>query len=200
MDKEFDLVRKILDGDQRKFEQIITLYERLVTHIVFRMVSDDLDREEICQEVFIKVYQNLGGFQFKAKLSTWIGKITYNMCINFIRKEKPALYDDLYREDNQNNEQISFAEKTESLHSRINQPDMLVEKSARTELIRNMIEKLPVQYKIILTMFHLDEFKYDEIAEITGIPEGTIKSHLFRARKMLKENLIAEFEGEELWQ
>jgi len=122
------------------------------------------------------------------------------MCINFIRKEKPALYDDLYREDNQNNEQISFAEKTESLHSRINQPDMLVEKSARTELIRNMIEKLPVQYKIILTMFHLDEFKYDEIAEITGIPEGTIKSHLFRARKMLKENLIAEFEGEELWQ
>jgi RNA polymerase sigma-70 factor (ECF subfamily) len=195
LDKEFDLVRKILDGDQRKFEQIITLYERLVTHIVFRMVSDDLDREEICQEVFIKVYQNLSGFNFNAKLSTWIAKIAHNHCINYLRKHKLNLLDDISKPDD--NSEIQF---TESLHTQSSSPDTESEQKDRKEIIKKEIEKLPEKYKIILTLYHIDELSYKDIGEITDMPEGTVKSYLFRARKILRESLLKTYRGEEIWQ
>ena len=195
MDKEFDLVRKILDGDQRKFEQIIKIHERLVTHIVFRMVSDNVDREEICQEVFIKVYQNLSGFNFNAKLSTWIAKIAHNHCINYLRKHKLDLLEDMSHPDD--NSEIQF---TESLHTKSISPDTESEQKDRAEIIKKEIEKLPENYKIILTLYHIDELSYKDIGDVVEMPEGTIKSYLFRARKMLRDSLLEIYRGEEMWQ
>ena len=195
MDKEFDLVRKILEGDQRKFEQIIKLHERLVTHIVFRMVSEDIDREEICQEVFIKVYQNLAGFNFNAKLSTWIAKIAHNHCINYLRKHKLNLLDDMGQPDDST--EIQF---TESLHTKSSSPDSDSEQKDRSEIIKKEIEKLPEKYKIILTLYHIDELSYKDIGHVVDMPEGTVKSYLFRARKMLRESLLKIYQGEEIWQ
>ena len=195
MDKEFDLVRKILDGDQRKFEQIIKIHERLVTHIVFRMVSDNVDREEICQEVFIKVYQNLSGFNFNAKLSTWIAKIAHNHCINYLRKHKLNLLDDMSHPDD--NSEIQF---TESLHTKSISPDTESEQKDRAEIIKKEIEKLPENYKIILTLYHIDDLSYKDIGDAVDIPEGTVKSYLFRARKMLRDSLLEMYRGEEIWQ
>jgi RNA polymerase sigma factor (sigma-70 family) len=195
LDKEFDLVRKILDGDQRKFEQIIKIHERLVTHIVFRMVSDNVDREEICQEVFIKVYQNLSGFNFNAKLSTWIAKIAHNHCINYLRKHKLNLLDDMSHPDD--NSEIQF---TESLHTKSISPDTESEQKDRAEIIKKEIEKLPENYKIILTLYHIDELSYKDIGDAVDMPEGTVKSYLFRARKMLRDSLLEIYRGEEIWQ
>jgi RNA polymerase sigma factor (sigma-70 family) len=195
LDKEFDLVRKILDGDQRKFEQIIKIHERLVTHIVFRMVSDNVDREEICQEVFIKVYQNLSGFNFNAKLSTWIAKIAHNHCINYLRKHKLDLLEDMSHPDD--NSEIQF---TESLHTKSILPDTESEQKDRAEIIKKEIEKLPENYKIILTLYHIDELSYKDIGDAVDMPEGTIKSYLFRARKMLRDSLLEIYRGEEIWQ
>jgi len=195
LDKEFDLVRKILDGDQRKFEQIIKIHERLVTHIVFRMVSDNVDREEICQEVFIKVYQNLSGFNFNAKLSTWIAKIAHNHCINHLRKHKLNLLDDMSHPDD--NSEVQF---TESLHTKSISPDTDSEQKDRAEIIKKEIEKLPEKYKIILTLYHMDELSYRDIGDAVDMPEGTVKSYLFRARKMLRDSLLEIYRGEEIWQ
>jgi len=195
LDKEFDLVRKIIDGDQRKFEQIIKIHERLVTHIVFRMVSDNVDREEICQEVFIKVYQNLSGFNFNAKLSTWIAKIAHNHCINYLRKHKLNLLDDMSHPDD--NSEIQF---TESLHTKSISPDTESEQKDRAEIIKKEIEKLPENYKIILTLYHIDDLSYKDIGDAVDMPEGTVKSYLFRARKMLRDNLLEIYRGEEIWQ
>jgi RNA polymerase sigma factor (sigma-70 family) len=195
LDKEFDLVRKVLDGDQRKFEQIIKIHERLVTHIVFRMVSDSVDREEICQEVFIKVYQNLAGFNFNAKLSTWIAKIAHNHCINFLRKHKLDLLEDISHPEDHS--EIQF---TESLHTKSIAPDTESELKDRTEIIKKEIEKLPEKYKIILTLYHIDELSYKDIGDVVDMPEGTVKSYLFRARKMLRDSLLEIYRGEEIWQ
>ena len=195
MDREFELVRKIVAGDQRKFEEIIKLYERLVAHIVFRMVSDNTDREEICQEVFIKVFQNLEAFNFNAKLSTWIAKIAHNHCINFLRKHKLNLLDDMSNSNEHGDMQF-----TESLHTESTVPDTESEKNERVNIIRKEIEKLPEKYKIILTLYHIDEFSYKDIEQVVNMPEGTIKSYLFRARKMLRENLLKTYRGDEIWQ
>ncbi len=198
MDREFELVRKIVAGDQRKFEEIIKLYERLITHIVFRMVSDDVDREEICQEIFIKVYQNLANFQFKSRLSTWIGRIAYNTCINFIRKEKIPSYSDL-KLIGENRYNIMF-DYSESIHSSISTPDTLLEKKDQSERLKELINQLPAIYQTVLSLYHIEELSYKEISEVSGAPEGTVKCHIYRARKVLIEKVVAEHEGEELWQ
>jgi len=196
LDKEFELVRKILSGDLHKFEDLINSYQKLVSHIVFRMVSDAHDREELCHEVFIKVYQNLNRFNFNAKLSTWIAKIAHNHCINFLRKNKLILFDDMQNSDEGNGE-YQFSE---SLHSKSIMPDEITEQNERGTNIRKEIESLPENYKIILTLYHVDEMSYNDIAGIVDMPQGTVKSYLFRARKMLKEKLVTKYQGEELWQ
>ena len=137
----------------------------------------------LAQEIFLKVYDSLGGFRFESKLSTWIGRIAYNTCINYLRREQPALLDDLPE-----NPGKEWAVSTD-------RPDESLEHSDQKAFIDDLIAQLPVVYKAVLTMFHLEEMSYKEIAEVIGVPEGTIKSHLFRARKLLKERLVAAQEG-----
>ena len=88
MDTDQEIINRILDGDTNSFRQLVENYQRLVFHIVFRMIQNQTDCEEIAQDVFIKAYQNLSNFKFESKFSTWIGKITYNTCINFLQKKK----------------------------------------------------------------------------------------------------------------
>jgi len=192
------IIEEILSGKTDLFRILIDRYQRLVAHIVFRLIPNPTDREEMCQEIFIKVYQHLATFKFNSKLSTWIGRIAFNTCMNQLRKEKNSLFADLYFSDDEKKDQsggeIQF-------HSQItqSQPDTASEKADRNHKIQECIAQLPSPYRLILTMFHLDELSYQEIAEITGLTEGTIKSHLFRGRKLLKEKLVFEFKGEEIW-
>jgi RNA polymerase sigma factor (sigma-70 family) len=192
------IIEEILGGKTDSFRILIDRYQRLVAHIVFRLIPNLSDREEICQEIFIKVYQNLSTFKFNSKLSTWIGRIAFNACMNQLRKEKIALFDDLRftgGEDNIKQDHEILA----AIRSGQKSPDTDTEKHDRSRIIQECIAELPAPYRLIITMFHLDELSYQEIAGITGLPEGTIKSHLFRARKMLKENLVVVLKGEEIW-
>ncbi len=182
------LVEKILSGKTEEFRTLIGEYQRLVSHIVFRMIPKQADREDICQDVFIQVYQNLGNFKFESKLSTWIARIAYNRCINYLEKKKTPLFDDL-----------SFAEESIETQSENGvAPDTFTEHQDRSSRLQVEIDKLPIQYQTVLTLFHLDEMKYNEISEITGLPEGTVKSYLFRARKQLKERLMRKYMVNEL--
>lgn len=192
------LVKKIINGKLRAFNELITNYQRLVASIVFRMVPNNHDREEICQEIFIKVYQNLASFQFKSRLSTWIGRIAYNTSINFIRKEKIPTYSDITL-IGENKDNI-MSDYPESIHSSISTPDTLLEKKDQSERLKELINQLPEIYKTVLFLYHIEDLSYKEISEIIGAPEGTVKSHIYRARNLLKEKVVAEHEGEELWQ
>ena len=184
------LVEKILSGNTEEFETLIEQYQRLVSHIVFRMISKEANREDICQDVFIQVFQNLGNFKFESKLSTWIARIAYNRCINYLEKKKTPLFDDLSPAE----------ESIETQSGNSFAPDTFTEHQDRSSRLQVEIDKLPVQFRTILTLFHLDEMKYHEIAEILELPEGTVKSYLFRARKLLKQRLTAKYKPEELLQ
>jgi RNA polymerase sigma-70 factor (ECF subfamily) len=182
------LVNEILAGNTVAFERIIKCYERLVSHIVFRIVTNEADQQDVCQEVFIKVFHNLPKFQFESKLSTWIGKIAYNTCINYLKKKKVPLFDDYVGSDQSMDNYL-----TETVC-----PDDFAEARDLNARLQVEISKLPVQFRTILTLYHLDEMSYAEIAEITQLPDGTVKSYLFRARKQLKERLVAKYQLEEL--
>ncbi len=182
------LVEKISAGDTKAFQILIEQYQRLVSHIVFRMIRQSNDREDICQEVFIQVYQNLGNFKFESKLSTWIARIAYNRCINYLEKKKTPLFDDL----------SSVEETLETFPGDQAQPDDTAETADLSSRLQIEIERMPIQFRTILTLYHLEEMKYNEIAEILQLPEGTVKNYLFRARKKLKERLLVKYQMEEL--
>jgi RNA polymerase sigma factor (sigma-70 family) len=186
------LIVEILSGNKSAFKTIIERYQKLVSHIVFRMVSHPTDREDLCQEVFIKVYQNLAGFNFESKLSTWIAQIAYNTCINHLEKKHVPLLDDLREED--------FDHRTLGEYpGNSGGPDCEVESNDIAARVRKEIAKMPVPYRAVVTMFHLDEMSYEEIADVTGMPLGTVKSHLFRARQLLKERLTEKYQLEDMW-
>lgn len=172
---ETGLVSRILNKDLRAFEILVNQYQKLVYSIIARLVDNKEDVEDICQEVFIKVYQSLPRFAFQSKLSTWIAKIAYFTAINYSKKHKGKNSIGI-----ENLEQCHFTDQT---------PANIVEKKDISLFINQLIEEMPTQYKLVLTLFHVSEFSYLEIEEITGMPEGTIKGYLFRARKLLKEKI-----------
>ena len=187
---ENSLVQQIIDGQVDEFQQIITLYQKLVWHLVSKIVKTESDREDVCQDVFIKVFRNLKSFKFESKLSTWIGRIAYNTAINYIQKKKPELYEDISPEG------ITI----DSLEGQLESPSDFTGTQNVNEILKEEIMQLPIQYKTIVTLYHLDEMNYAEIAEVTELPIGTVKSHLFRARKLLKDRLELKYTKEDLCQ
>lgn len=171
MSEDKALVYKVLNGDIGAYEILVKQYERLVWHMVSRVLNKQEDIEDLCQEVFIKIYRNLKKFKFDSKLSTWIATIAYREALNYKRRHKFP--------DNQEVESVVIADHIS--------PETLSSKNSVVELVHKIIEKLPQHYRTILTLYHLEEFNYKEIEEITGMPEGTVKNYLFRARKLMKE-------------
>ena len=184
------LVAEVLNGNSAAFKILIERYQKLVSHVVFRMVANGSDREDICQEVFIKVYQNLGGFHFESKLSTWIAQIAYNAGINHLKKKRLPLLDDLHQEEN----------ALEQYPGDAVTPDHYAETQDVGTRVRSEIDRLPVHFRAVVTMYHLDEMSYEQIAEATGMPLGTVKSYLFRARKLLKDRFTEKYQLEDIWQ
>ena len=189
MDDERGLVGRVLDGNVDAFEHLIDKYKALVVHIVYRMVANREDREDICQEVFMKIYRNLAGFRFESKLSTWIARVAYNTCMNHLDKKREILVDEV-RPD---------PETLDCLSGDTDRPDEVAEDLDVSLRLRAEIEKLPATYRTILTLYHLEEMSYNEIGEIMDVPEGTVKSHLFRARKHLRARLLSRYRKEDLW-
>jgi RNA polymerase sigma-70 factor (ECF subfamily) len=182
------LVEEILSGNQQAFRQFIEKYERLVRQIVFRMLPNRADREDISQDIFVKIYRNLSGFRFDAKLSTWAGRIAYNTCLNHLDKSKSSLLDGGECEDVSCDTWADLTAMTEEF----------AETRELSIKVAREIDRLPVMYGVIVSLFHLQEMRYGEIADILQMPIGTVKSYLFRGRRMLKERLLAKYRVEEL--
>lgn len=178
MNEEKARVNQILQGDMKAFTLLIKDYERLVKHMVCRVLSNQEDVEELCQDVFIKVYEELKNFKFQSKLSTWIATIAYRMSINHVRKKRLPIEDPAQAEK----QFLKFAVHTESPEKHIAAEDL-------GNYIRQMIAQLPVHYSVVITLYHLEEMNIGEICEVTQMPEGTVKNYLFRARKLMKEKL-----------
>lgn len=175
-----------MKGDKNTFQLIVHEYQKLVTVIVYRMISNSADLEDICQEVFIKIYHNLEGFKYQSKLSTWIARIAYTTTLNYIQKKRPELMENNLMESTFRETSLEY-----------NPSDWVESKDVQSHL-NQAIEKMPVQYKMVLTLYHQEEKSYTEISEILNMPEGTVKNYLFRARKHLKTYLQTHYQRESL--
>lgn len=171
------LVSRVIEGDMHAFRTLIRQHERLVIHMIGRLIKNKEEQEEICQDVFLKVFEKLKEFHFQSKLSTWIATIAYRHAINAMRKNR-IQWTDIPEEESF----TAYFKTTED-------PASIMEERDMDDYVLRLVDQLPEQYKLVLTLFHLESMNYHEIGEITGMPEGTIKSYLFRARNLLKEKV-----------
>jgi RNA polymerase sigma factor (sigma-70 family) len=177
-----ELIEQVLSGEKEAFGILVDKHSRLVSHIISRMVKNREDAEDVCQEVFIKVYQNLHSFQYGSKFSTWVAAITYNTGINYLQKKKIPVIDEEPKYD------ISGATVFE----------YDCERSDISERLQWEIDRLPAMYGVIMALYHLEEMCYQQIGDIMNMPNGTVKSYLFRGRKMLKERLMLRYRQEDI--
>jgi RNA polymerase sigma-70 factor (ECF subfamily) len=185
------LVKAVTRGNANAFKILVHKYEKLVCSIVFKMIEQKEDREDICQDVFLKVYDKLSTFRFQSKLSTWIGNIAFNTSVNFLKKKKAILWDDIYRADESDNENV-LPENTHEVIDMSILPDEVLLNKEKMQLLNQNILGLPVLQQTILQLFHNEDLSLDEIATIATLPVNTVKSHLFRARNNLKNKLLKQ--------
>ncbi len=179
------LVRSILSGDRDRFEVLVERYQTRLVNYLYRMVRNLEEAHDLTQEVFIRVYQALDRYDSQYRFSTWLFRVAQNAAIDVIRKRRIQLVPLTRRAD-------EGSESTVDLELPDGQPSALETLQGR-ELdasIRSAIDALPWEYRELILLRHYGELAYEEIAELKAMPLGTVKNKLFRARQMLKQQLV----------
>jgi RNA polymerase sigma factor (sigma-70 family) len=181
--EDHEIIKKALEGDQDSYTRLMKKYHDPVFSLVFKIIHDKEEIEDLVQETFIKAFGSLKSFNENYSFSTWIFKIASNNCIDYMRKKKlKTLSIDMTIEQEEG--ESSFELPDPSYETDKN----LIEEQ-RKKIIQDAINSLPEKYKVVIQMRHQEEKNYDEISEILCMPIGTVKAHIFRAREMLNKYL-----------
>lgn len=167
------LITQILDGDHHAYGQLVNRYKDLVFTLALRMLKHREEAEEVAQDAFVKVYKSLDKFKGDSKFSTWIYKVTYNTCLDNIKKNKKYI-------NNVTIDDFTF-NKLETIDNALE--GMI--KAEKSEVIKQSINKLPTEDSYILTLYYFEELSLEEMTKIIAASSNTIKVKLFRARKKL---------------
>lgn len=173
------LVRRAQGGDQMAFREIVERFQAKVFSIIYGILRNRNDAEDIAQQVFAKVYFSLPNFDFRSSLLTWIYKITVNECYDYLRKKKvrKLVYESDFSEEEsqriQNSEASTDAEP------------LVDERLAQRDLVMKLLEKVSEEDRNLILLKEVEGHSVEELAEMTGMNENTIKVKLFRARQKL---------------
>lgn len=183
LNEEDNLINRIQDGDESAFEELVKRYEEKIFNLAYRFTQDIEEAKDISQKAFIKVYENIRHFKGASKFFTWFYRITVNLCIDYQRKKKLFSVVSIFKKsDNKAKEQEIILEAPKK-----NNPEEVLRVRELEEKIKEGIKKLSLKEKQAFELKHYEELKINEIAEIMGIKEGTVKVLLFRAVSKLKE-------------
>jgi RNA polymerase sigma-70 factor (ECF subfamily) len=174
-----ELVRTALAGGESGFEELVRRYQRPIAAYVYRMVGNYDAALDLTQEVFIKVYGSLSRYRAEFKFSTWIYKIAHNAAIDHLRRgaaRETAIASDEDR-------------PALAVESRRLTPEQESERNERCSEIEVVVQMLTPAYRELIVLRHSNDLSYEEIAEVTGLPLGTVKNRLFRAREAMRDLL-----------
>ena len=176
-----ELVQTALAGRESGFEELVRRYQRPIAAYVYRMVGDYDAALDLTQEVFIKVYGSLSRYRAEFKFSTWIYKIAHNAAIDYLRRGAARETTISSGEDDR---------PAMTVESRRLTPEQESERNERCSEIETVVQMLPASYRELIVLRHSNDLSYDEIAEVTGLPLGTVKNRLFRAREAMRDLLV----------
>lgn len=182
-----ELIRRFKKGDKESFRELVEKYQSRIYSIVVAMIGDKNDAEDICQDIFIKVYRFLHQFKGKSKFYTWLYRLTINTCINAQndRKRKPETIS-LSRPIKEEGDTVLTRISEDNVKSSM---DVLKNKELGLK-IKSAIDSLSDGFKEVFILREIEDLSYKELAKILHCSEGTVKSRLFRAREKLKEKLL----------
>lgn len=176
-------VELALSGSEMGYRKLSQKYQMPLTHHIGRMVRDEDDVADLVQETFVKAFQSLASYSAQFAFSTWLYKIATNHTIDFIRKKKLktiSIHQPIETKDGA----VEFEVPDEQYR-----PDRHIVEDERAEILKKAISGLPEKYHKVIMMRHVSEKSYEEIADELGLPLGTVKAHIFRAREMLYKAL-----------
>ena len=177
-----DLVANAVSGAEGSFEELVRRYQRPISAYVYRMIGDYESALDLTQEIFIKVYGSLRRYRAEFKFSTWIYKIAHNSAVDHLRR-------------NATREQ-SIINGSEGDHFELPlesgqpSPEQESERKERRGEIESVVRTLPANYRELIILRHSQDLTYEEIVEVTGLPLGTVKNRLFRAREMMRQQFV----------
>lgn len=179
---ENDLIQKCKKGNREAFNILFSRYQSQVINTAYGMLSDTEDAYDAAQEVFIRVYRNIESFKEQSSFTTWLYRITMNVCSDILRKR-------------QKNSDIislnSFTEDNKDFDIKDDSPGVeeSMELSERQAAVREAINELKEEHRAVIVLCDIEGMSYEEISATLGIPRGTVKSRINRARNALKKNL-----------
>ena len=180
------LVKRIKIGDENAFAEMVELHQKMVFNVALRCVHNYDDASDITQEVFIKAYRSIDSFKGKSQLSTWLYRITVNLCMDFARKNK-LYYKNIVDLETENDEGEEMELPLPDLSY---SPENKLEEKELREALTAAIDSLPKDAREIIVMRDINDMSYNEIAETLGIELGTVRSRLARARVKLRNKLV----------
>ena len=192
--EEASFVARLRARDERAFNELVRAYERRVFGLVFRMLGNREEAEDLAQEVFVQVFKAIDQFRGEARLSTWIYRIAVNLCKNrskYLSRRHTNKQDDIDAFGDR--APMSSAKGTTA--GSIARPDDLLVGMQVERVVQQAIESLEPEFREALILRDVEDLSYEEIAQITGLPDGTVKSRIHRARAQLKaaiERMLGE--------
>ena len=182
--EEQQVIKKVIAGDKEAFEDLVAANEKNVFNLALKMTGSHEDALDLSQEAFLRAYMKLEGFRGESRFSVWLYRLTYNLCIDFVRnRSKVQLLPITYRDDSGQTQDIEIPDNREN-------PEERLLSSEKSKSISDAIDQLSLNHREILIMREVTEMSYEQIAETLSISEGTVKSRIARARKSLADILI----------
>lgn len=178
--EDIELVRMALAGDQKAYASLMTRYKDSIYFLLLKMVHNEDDANDLTIEAFGKAFSNLSKYTPEFAFSTWLYKIALNNSIDFIRKKKVETLSLFELNESEQGESFRI-----DVQSSAPDPEESYIKKQRNKLLREVIEKISPKYRVLIELRYYDELSYEEIAEETGLPLGTVKAQLFRAKGLL---------------
>ena len=176
---DLDLVKQVKRGDTEAFSVLVRRHQQVVYNLAYRYMRDSALAEDMAQEAFLKGFRLLDGFRGDCSFSTWMYRVTCSVCLTEINRRRRRGEVELHPAHGGEIE------------------DKSVENSDMAELVRRCVTHLPERYATIVTLYYLNEMPYEEIAQAMGIPLGTLKTWMFRARKDLRTIVERELKSRE---
>jgi RNA polymerase sigma-70 factor (ECF subfamily) len=190
MTAERQLLRRLRERDERAFRELIELHRDRVYNLTFRMLGNRAEAEDVAQEVFITVFKTIDSFREESKFSTWLYRVAVNHCKNRIKYLARR-----HERDRDELDEIKTASPTDSqtrtpgTPAVIRRPDKALEGAQLEQLMQDAIDTLDEEHRALVVLRDVEDLSIDEICEITGLPDGTVKSRLHRARLALRKKL-----------
>jgi RNA polymerase sigma-W factor len=178
--EDAQLVKRCLRGDEKAFEELLAKYRRPVYSICMRMVRNETDAEDLAQEAFIRTFNVLDRYNPSYPFSSWLYRITSNLCIDFIRKRRKGIVS--------LDEPVSGEEgdMPRQIASGTGDPERELQTREMMAVLEEAVSALPEHYRIIVILRHQEQLSYEEISDNLGIPLGTVKARIHRARNLIK--------------